>query len=432
MKSRSSGYHPRPDTTAAAGLIPMATALDPPRKQVNAVFRRPRRRPSNGLVRLSIASIHFLVLAIFVVEMRGPESLSAHSGSPAVYSAVWKVYNSTYSGTAFAIESSNYNRFMTNAHVIHGLVGGKPISLSQEGNRYSLRFHRLVAISTTYDLAIFETKESINSNYLKFADSLEKEETGLYAVGYPQRTFGVVEQTDKIAFGDSFSYEFAGNSVGHPEKGHRGFSGGPILNGRDEVVMVAFGFNSNLIGGVKGEVAKRLMAGDSKTGVACRPTETPSQCRKRAITQTAELGWQGHLAALYQLGIDGDLAGDQAPGWLVKAAQTGSTRAQQRLALVHAEKGDAAKAFHWDQRSKTPVSVYGLGIYYSDQGNYEKAFPLILASAKQGYAIAQYAVGLMLYHGVGTAPDRDRSKAWLEKAAAKSHIEAAGFLRGHF
>ena len=258
---------------------------------------RPRRRPRNGMVRSSIAYIHFLVLALFVVVMVGPEPLSAHSGSPAVYAAVWKVYHSKYSGTAFAIESSNYNRFMTNAHVIHGLLGGKPISLSQEGNRYSLRFHRLVAISTTYDLAIFETKESTNGNYLKFADSLEKEETGLYAVGYPQKNFRVVEQTDKIAYEDSFSYEFAGNSVGHPEKGHRGLSGAPILNGSDEVVMVNFVANSNLISGVKGEIAKRLMAGDSKTGVICYPTEAPSQCRKRAIRQTAEFGWQGHLAA---------------------------------------------------------------------------------------------------------------------------------------
>ena len=107
-------------------------------------------------------------------------------------------WNGKKTGTAFAISD---NRFMTNAHVIKDFIdtGDMSIFLKQTGNAHRLRFHRLVAISTTYDLAIFETKETVD-RWLRFADSFSKWETGLYVVGYPQESFtgAGANETDRL------------------------------------------------------------------------------------------------------------------------------------------------------------------------------------------------------------------------------------------
>ena len=262
-----------------------------------------REKPTRLLV-----AVCFLV---FMFSMAVPETLQAQPGSPAVYAAVWSVWNSKKTGTAFAIGD---NRFMTNAHVIKDFIdtGDLSIFLTQKGNSHRLRFHRLVAISTTYDLAIFETKETVE-HWLRFADSFSKKETGLYVVGYPKMSFTMLEQTKPIGYEDPFSYEFAVNSAGFPKEGLGGLSGAPVLNAEDEVVMVYFGDDSNLLSGVKREIVQKLVAGDSDTGVICyftnfMMTERSRQCLQKAIEQTIEMAKQGNPVAQFQLGHDGFLS----------------------------------------------------------------------------------------------------------------------------
>ncbi len=125
----------------------------------------------------------------------GSDPTRLRPGSPAVHAAVWEVYNSTGTGSAFAIEAPKRNRFVTNAHVIGvGLLKAKsgPITLLQEGNKDSPRFHRLVAISTTYDLAVFETDKPVR-HHLRISGSFDKDKAeDLYVVGYPHGSFTVL------------------------------------------------------------------------------------------------------------------------------------------------------------------------------------------------------------------------------------------------
>ena len=77
--------------------------------------------------------------------------------------AVWQIVNKkrTYTGTAFAIRERH---FLTNAHVIEGFVDhdSKQIILRQQGNALELTVnYRLVALSLTYDLALFTTREAV-------------------------------------------------------------------------------------------------------------------------------------------------------------------------------------------------------------------------------------------------------------------------------
>ena len=77
--------------------------------------------------------------------------------------AVWQIVNKkrTYTGTAFAIRERH---FLTNAHVIEGFVDhdSKQIVLRQQGNALELTVnYRRVALSLTYDLALFTTREAV-------------------------------------------------------------------------------------------------------------------------------------------------------------------------------------------------------------------------------------------------------------------------------
>lgn len=393
---------------------------------------------------LLLRALVFALLSGFALVAVGLDPLRAQPGSPAVYAAVWQVYNATGSGTAFAIGSPKRNRFVTNAHVIVDLFKAKggEISLWKKGSKYALTFHRLVAISTTYDLAVFETKEPV-LHRLRFAEAFDKDKAeNLYVVGYPGNTFAILRQTAKIAYEDGFSYEFAVNRKGHPKRGLKGISGGPVLNARGEVVMLAYSVNDNLLSGIKGELARRLAAGDAQVGVVCSVRERARRCLAKAIERTTISGLQGDVAAQSQLSSDKYInTGELARAWRFKAAGNGSARAQQSLGFDYAKKADLKAARYWLEKaaeSNRPVATYNLGyIYFNPQGqdiaqDDNKAFALFLRSARSGYNKAQFAVGVSMYRGWGTAVDRDGARSWIEKAAATGHVKARKFLKDNY
>ena len=100
------------------------------------------------------------VLLLVSVLAYGPPHAAAESMADL---AVWQIVNKkrTYTGTAFAIGERH---FLTNAHVIEGFVDhdSKQIVLRQQGNALELtvNYHR-VALSLTYDLALFTTREAV-------------------------------------------------------------------------------------------------------------------------------------------------------------------------------------------------------------------------------------------------------------------------------
>lgn len=70
------------------------------------------------------------------------------------------------------------------------------------------------------------------------------------------------------------------------------------------------------------------------------------------------------------------------------------------------------------------------GTYYFNIGDYEKAYPLLLVAAKNGFKGAQARVGFILIHGLGNVPKSNiRGVGWLGVA---SDGETAPTYRNYF
>lgn len=57
-------------------------------------------------------------------------------------------------------------------------------------------------------------------------------------------------------------------------------------------------------------------------------------------------------------------------------------------------------------------------------GNYKKAFHVMLPLASEGNANAQYAVGYMYYYGYGVTQDYESGLFWMHKAADQHNVAA--------
>lgn len=391
-----------------------------------------KQRPGN----LALAHLVALALVAFGGIARAD---TAELNSAAVHAAVWEVHNSAWGGTAWALDEC---RFLTNAHVINRLFkkGGR-IVLTQKDNPTELTFYRLVALSMTYDLALFNTRETVK-HHLPVARHFSKElAVGLHTVGYLGGQFTTARQGGPIVYEDELSYALPLN-VTHRQGG---FSGSPILNANDEVVMVRHSAarDANLVYGAKLDVLHRFLKGD--VGIIC-PWQGPSRrCLEDAIERTRRMGAFGHEVAQYQLGKN-DLiparavvARTVASNWMRKAAEAGFPGAQRSLGIKFYEEENWREAFFWldrAARSGDPVSQYNLGFIYEQgkgvQRDMEASFSWMNKAALAGYDRAQFVVGNMYYHGRGVAPDRASARFWFEKAAANGNAEAKKSLEEHF
>ena len=59
---------------------------------------------------------------------------------------------------------------------------------------------------------------------------------------------------------------------------------------------------------------------------------------------------------------------------------------------------------------------------------YDQALPLVQQAAEQGYAPAQYNLGVMYIQGLGIGQDYAQARKWLEKAATQGYASAQGNL----
>lgn len=70
-------------------------------------------------------------------------------------------------------------------------------------------------------------------------------------------------------------------------------------------------------------------------------------------------------------------------------------------------------------------AVWGLAVLYTDfYRYYSKAFPLLKESAENGYAEAQYYLGIAYMYARGTESNADSAKYWLQKAVEQGHSSA--------
>jgi len=67
------------------------------------------------------------------------------------------------------------------------------------------------------------------------------------------------------------------------------------------------------------------------------------------------------------------------------------------------------------------------------QGEFSRAFELLLREAEDGNPEAQYTVGFMYYHGEGVNEDENAAMRWIKRSANagnKHAVEALGQLSG--
>ena len=162
--------------------------------------------------------------------------------------AVWEINNygmkvkpasGTYSphrASAFAISP---NTFLTSFHffsnIVYGSTSLNDLALIQEHNSRVLKVNRLLSVSATYDLVLFEIRGSVE-NYLNLAEYFSLNDSHhLSVLGYLDGSAAEVQSVREINYEDLLSYGFP------TDRGNLGgMSGGPALNERGEVVGVAY------------------------------------------------------------------------------------------------------------------------------------------------------------------------------------------------
>ena len=357
-----------------------------------------------------------------------------------VQDSVWRIHNIISTGTAFAIEP---NLFVTNFHVLYFMlekVTLESIVLDQKASSSRLKIKRIVAVSTLYDLAFFETEQNVTS-YLSIAENPPQPNKELFILGYPEGELKEMKNTGKLT-GNGHYYTV---SINHSHL--RGASGSPVLDKERQVVGVLFRSSVNHLVVIKSKHLKGLIAG--KIGLNCSDFINLAMCLKKEIENLKQNAEQGDAPAQYELarvyydgkGTEKDLK--LAFSWYKKSADQGYVPAQYGLALMYyngeGTKKDMEFAFSWYKESAEQgdtLAQNGLaGMYYRGEGtekDLKLAFDWVKKSADQGYAPAQYALAGIYYNGEGIEKDLKSVFDWMKKSADQGYAPAQNGLAGMY
>ena len=380
--------------------------------------------------------------------------------------AVWRIYrlDQPIGGTAFFIGG---NLFVTNFHVIYGLLGlsledilqdyesesrnsDPSIALSQEKNPFALKIKRVLSASALHDLALLEIEGDV-TDYLSLGENPPEPSENLFSIVYPGGVLTTMKKTGDIVYEDDQIYAFL---VNHSNLG--GSSGGPILDEQSQVVGVTSFNIHNLQTMIKMNYLRELIAGDIGTqcseleaGVEFASTRT---CIKEEVKKLRELVKnefvypQYKLALLYKLEEEGI---SKAFPYFTEAAEYGYLPAIYEIALAvyiwyHREivsQEDLDKAFQWMEvvaKEGYIPAQYQLGaMYYATEGKQDvlKAFHWAKQAAERGFSPSQHLLGV-IYHvnyKIGRdQQDLDRAILWIQRSAEQGYEPARNYYNKNF
>lgn len=151
--------------------------------------------------------------------------------------------------------------------------------------------------------------------------------------------------------------------------------------------------------------------------------------------QAGEAVFQFLLGTFYQYGNGVQRDYEKAFYWYLKAANQGSSEAQNNLASLYQEglgvEKDLKKAHEWLLKSAQQnhgtaqfnlglMHYYGLGIPI----NYEEAFAWFLKAAKNNEVKPKHLLGVMYYYGKGVKKNDSKAVYWWKKAADSGNVFA--------
>ena len=374
-------------------------------------------------VSLSPSALLFIMLSLaFCLPLKAADISFDKSYLQAenAHHAVWKINNyvrkpksdlDTYSpygtrarASAFAISP---NTFITNFHffssILHGSTSINDITLIQQNNSRALKVNRLLSVSATYDLALFEIKGSVE-NYLNLAEYFSLNDSHqLFLLGYLRGTAAIVQSAQEINYEDSLSYGFHSNRANLS-----GISGGPALNENGEVVGVAYTDlpPTPYIYIIKTENIQRFIAGS--LGLECFNMPL-KPCTLAGIARTKELAQKGNPIAQYQLAFQGSKIALKDPSltlpWLKESANSDFAPSQYLL---------GKKYYHGKDNIKE---------------DFETAFYWQKKAANKNYRPAQSFLGVMYYYGQGVEQNIELATHWLQKAADQGDSRSENVLK---
>ena len=331
--------------------------------------------------------------------------------------AVWEINNygmkvkpasgkySPHRASAFAISP---NTFISSFHfftdIVYGSTSINDIALIQENNSRVLKVNRLLSVSATYDLVLFEIRGRVE-NYLNLAEYFSLNDSHhLSVLGYLDGS-AEVQSIQEINYEDLLSYGFP------TDRGNlSGISGGPALNERGEVVGVAYTTISSIpyIYIIKIENIQKFTAGG--LGLECSSLDL-KPCLLRGIDRAEDLAQRGDPIAQYQLASQSSEIALKNPSlvllWLKESAQSGFAPSQNLLGNKYYNgkdniKKDFETAFYW----------------------YEKG-------ARQNDFLSQRMLGNMYYYGHGVEKNRELFIHWFQKAADLGDSKSEEYLKKH-
>jgi TPR repeat protein/uncharacterized protein YggL (DUF469 family) len=170
-------------------------------------------------------------------------------------------------------------------------------------------------------------------------------------------------------------------------------------------------------------------------------TKTPQDI----FAEDMEMGVKGDMDAqfrlgmAYEYGLSGcDLNRNKAFQWYALAARQGHSEAANKIGTYFYDKKEYESAVKWFQAAAdagTPRAKHNLAMLLLsddlDVADFAEGAKLLQKLAEEGYAPAQYDLGICFENGIGVYPYDPEALKWFQKAADNDHVEAQ-YQTGYF
>ena len=336
-------------------------------------------------------------------------------------------------GTGFFISS---HLFVINFHGVGSLnlesENFEEIELYQQNTLSPIKIKRLVGVSALFDLAILETETPVNS-YLDINTKAPSSNTNLFTIGYPQGTLIIQQKTGNLL---SWKHNYCFLSSQYPAANSNGSSGSPVLNEKGEVVGIIHAGISNLLNSINPDKIKQLITNEIGTG--CTHFDNIKSCVESEMDSMENEMQEGNAFAQYfgsfqqNMYYKSRFLNDMTQSFNDMTVE----EQEQFLTKVKNEVYNEFKtldeqALHWNtlsaQQGYAPAQyALGLSHYYKEHMKPDpaQAFHWMEQSAKQNYAPAQYMLSIFYYNGEGTPKDIRQFTNWLIRSANQSYMLA--------